>query len=192
MGALEARNGPWSVLADVLYLNMGDLRTRAKNVSGPGGNFTLPLQSDVSTDLKGFVGTFAVGYGIVPVRDYPMDVIAGLRYAKVKAGLDWNFSNQPGSISRSGHADADKDFIDGIIGLRGRAALGNNWFIPYYADIGAGTSRFTWQVLGGVGYQFGWGDATLAYRHLAYDFKSDHPMSDLSFSGPQVGVSFRF
>jgi hypothetical protein len=43
-----------------------------------------------------------------------------------------------------------------------------------------------------AGYRFDWGDARLAYRHLAYHFKSDRPLADLSFSGPALGLSFRF
>jgi hypothetical protein len=37
-----------------------------------------------------------------------------------------------------------------------------------------------------------WGDAVLAYRHLAYDLKSDRPISDIKFSGPQLSVGFKF
>jgi hypothetical protein len=192
MGALEARNGPWSFIGDAIYLNFGNLTTRLKSISGPGGNVTLPLQANLNTDLKGFVGTLAAGYTVARAPGYYTDVIGGLRYTDVKTSLEWEFSGPAGPLTQRGSADASKSFTDAIVGVRGRVPLGSNWFVPYYADIGAGSSRFTWQAFGGIGYAFAWGDATLVFRHLAYDFKSDHPMSDLSFSGPAIGVSFRF
>jgi hypothetical protein len=42
--------------------------------------------------------------------------------------------------------------------------------VPWYFDCGAGDSRYTWQVMAGAGYRFGWGDVSVAYRHLDYKF----------------------
>jgi hypothetical protein len=70
--------------------------------------------------------------------------------------------------------------------------LGRDWFVPYHVDAGAGDARFTWQAFAGVGYHFAWGDAMIGYRHLAYEFKSAQPVSDLAFSGPLAGVALRF
>ncbi len=39
---------------------------------------------------------------------------------------------------------------------------------------------------------FGWGGVKLAYRHLAYDQEGDSFIQDLSFSGPALGIGFRF
>ena len=33
---------------------------------------------------------------------------------------------------------------------------------------------------------------TLAYRHLYYDLKDDKLLQNMSFSGPALGVTFRF
>jgi hypothetical protein len=46
--------------------------------------------------------------------------------------------------------------------------------------------------MGGIGYRFAWGDAILAYRHLAYDFHTNRIAFDIKFSGPAVALSFRF
>src|SRR5262249_38677423 len=97
-----------------------------------------------------------------------------------------------GVVPRSGDSSARKDLVDGIVGLRGQAALPGAWYLPYYADIGAGSSRLTWQAFGGIGYHFKWGDAVFGYRHLAYDFDSGRIASDMSLSGPHIGVAFKF
>jgi hypothetical protein len=64
--------------------------------------------------------------------------------------------------------------------------------LPYYVDVGGGSSNFTWQAFSGVGYRFAWGDVTLGYRHLSYDFHSDRPLDKLAFSGPIFGIGFKF
>jgi hypothetical protein len=81
---------------------------------------------------------------------------------------------------------------DGIIGLRGEVRFGeSSGFMPYYADIGAGSNSSTWQALLGVGYRFGWGDVVLVVRSLSYDFTDDTQLH-LRMTGPALGASFRF
>ena len=54
---------------------------------------------------------------------------------------------------------------------KGRVRLGEGrWYTPYYADVGPGSSNWTWQALLGVGYAFDWGDINLSIRSLSYDF----------------------
>ena len=81
---------------------------------------------------------------------------------------------------------------DGIVGVKGRIALTDTWYSPYYLDVGTGDSSLTWQVMAGVGYAFDWGDLTLTYRHLSYDQSGDKLIQNLSFSGPAMGMNFRF
>jgi hypothetical protein len=83
---------------------------------------------------------------------------------------------------------------DAIAGLKGRVALGEgrHWFVPYYFDVGTGESSLTWQAMAGVGYSFGWGDVTLAWRHIDYDMKSGKSIESVSFDGPGVAAAFRW
>ena len=81
---------------------------------------------------------------------------------------------------------------DAVAGVRGRARLEGNWYLPFHLDVGTGESDLTWQVAGGVGYRFDWGDVDLVYRHLEWDFDSDNALDDVSFSGPQLTARFRF
>lgn len=64
----------------------------------------------------------------------------------------------------------------------------------YYADIGAGDSEFTWQVSAGVLYRASDAlDVALVYRHLEWDIDdSARVVDDLEFSGPALGVVFRW
>ena len=192
MGTLEGRTGPWSVVGDVVYLNAGDLKTAVKSISGPAGVAAIPVQANLNTKLEAGVGSFAVGRSIASSAASPMDVIVGTRYTRVKSRVEWEFSGPTGNLPQRGDAEIAKDLWDAVVGLRGQAALGGAWFIPYHLDAGAGSSRFTWQAIGGVGYRAKWGDVALVYRHLEYDFHSDRPMSDLSIGGPAIGASLQF
>ena len=44
----------------------------------------------------------------------------------------------------------------------------------------------------GLGYGFKWVDIVLAYRHLYYDMDDDNLVQDMRFSGPALGLTFRF
>ena len=57
---------------------------------------------------------------------------------------------------------------------------------------GTGESSLTWQAMTGVGYAFGWGDVTLAWRHIDYDMKSGKSIESVSFDGPGVAAAFRW
>ena len=82
---------------------------------------------------------------------------------------------------------------DGAVGVRGSLGLGgDHWFVPYYADIGAGSSSLTWQAITGVGYKFGWGDLNLFYRYLRYDMQHDDLLQNVSFYGYGFGFGARF
>ena len=69
---------------------------------------------------------------------------------------------------------------------------GSAWFVPLYLDAGAGTSKFTWQGMLGVGYAFGWGDLLAVYRQLTYEENDTAGLQRLGFSGPAIGATFRF
>jgi len=189
MGTLEARQGRWSILADVVYLSFGDYETKVRSFDGP---LQIPVDSATESDLKGFVTTIVGGYALSTPPGAQMDLVAGARYSRLKVRLDWNLAGPVGAVSTSGSAESSKDFVDAVVGVRGKVDLGGNWDLRYYADAGAGSSRFTWQAAAGVGYRFGWGDVALGYRHLAYEMHSDRPIADMTFSGPQVSAGFTF
>ena len=128
-----------------------------------------------------------------------LDVFGGLRYFELSASTSWQLSSVitgPGggqTFPRTGGISEKLALWDGIVGVRGRVPLGSShWSIPYYLDLGGGSSNWTWQWLLGIDYSFKWGAVTLAYRDLYYDQKDDKLLQDLRFSGPALGVTFRF
>ena len=149
--------------------------------------------------MKGAAWTLGAGYAVLPGRPVDLDVFGGLRYFGLEASTDWQLAltvTGPGAgqtFPRAGSISERMDLWDGIVGVKGRVWLGrSNWSIPYYLDVGTGSSSLTWQGMLGVAYSYKWLGVTLAYRHLYYDQKDDKLIQDMRFSGPALGVTFRF
>jgi hypothetical protein len=157
------------------------------------------LDAGTQSSLKGGLWSLAGSYAVVDGEIVTLDALGGFRYFSVRASSDWRLTTTvsgPGggrSFPSSGSISQGDDLWDGIIGVRGRIRLGrSNWSLPYYLDIGTGSSDFTWQGLAGIAYGWSWGSVQLVYRHLYYDQKNDKLLQDMRFSGPALGVQFRF
>ena len=189
MGAFEARKGKWSALADVLYLNVGANKSAEVPLTGPLGR-PLGIEADASLKLRGWVLGALGGYNVYDSPRASVDVVAGLRYLEMKASFGLGLQGR--RLGRAVESDASGVVWDGVVGVRGRVNLSDDWFLPFYLDVGTGDSDLTWQALAGVGYRFDWGDVSLTYRHLDWDLGSSSPIDDISFGGPQLTATFRF
>jgi len=195
----EARKDKWSIMADVIYLDFADQAGNVKAVNFGGSTVSTNLNANTSSSFKGWLATLAGGYTAVRKPMLTLDVLGGVRHLEIEASTDWQLTatvTGPGAgqvFPASGSISQRADLWDAIVGVRGRVRFGEgNWFVPYYLDVGTGSSDLTWQGLLGIAYGFSWGDATLAYRHLAYDQGGNKLFQDFRFSGTALGVSFRF
>jgi hypothetical protein len=207
MIAGEARKGRWLIGTDVIYLDLSNNDSKVESVDlnpGPGriNLTTTSLNAGTESSLTGVVWTAVGGYAAVQERAVALDVIGGFRYLGVKATTDWQLTatvtgTGPNGASvtfpRSGTVEKTENIWAGIVGAKGRIKLGqSDWFVPYYVDVGGGSSVFTWQGVVGVGYAFKWGGVQLDYRYLYYDQSGDKLVQDMSLGGLALGVNFRF
>ena len=199
----DARKGNWSVLTDVVYLDVesGDTNVKSVSFTGPGGRIEVSAGANLDTNasLSGVLWELAGGYSVARGGNSSLDVLAGFRLLAIKAETGWRLSGSiagPGSgqsFAGSGSASQSETLWDGIIGVRGTVGLGESrWAIPYYLDVGTGSSALTWQGVAGIEYRYDWGDLQLLYRYTYYDMKEDKLLQDVSFDGPAIGVNFRF
>ncbi len=187
----EARKGPWSILTDIVYTDFGDQDTRVKRVTGPLGELSTEVARNAKVDVSATIWTLAGGYTVVRDPTWSLDLIAGFRYLTMNSDLTLSLQDERGRYLRARDVSMDQDEWDGIVGARGKILFPNTrWFIPYYADIGAGSSNWTWQALAGLGYRFDWGEATVAWRAIGYEFDGNNV--DLTLNGPALGVGFRW
>ena len=195
----EVRKDRWSVFTDLIYLSFSTATSGFKSVDFGGSFVSSSANVSGNTSMRGAIWTLGAGYAVLPDRPVTLDVFGGFRYAGLEASTDWQLTvdiTGPGAgqtFPRTGSTSRRMDLWDGIVGVRGSARLGSgNWSIPYYLDVGAGSSIVTWQGLLGVAYSFKWCDVSLAYRYLYYEQGSDKLLQNMSFRGPTLGVTFRF
>lgn len=184
MGTVEARYNKWSIITDVMYMDVGDDANTTVTVGSDPG---VPVNANVDVDVTTWVVNAGVGYDIAQENWGRFAVVGGVRY--LSADIDSTFGlGGPFPVERS----RSEDFWNGIVGVKGYIAAGDKWYLPYYADIGTGDSDLTWQLFGGIGYRFGWGDIKLGYRHIEFDQDDEKFVQDLAMSGPIMGVTFHF
>jgi hypothetical protein len=197
MGSFIASKGPWGAFADVVYADIGTTRSKTRALTIAGDRIPADASAKVEFDLKGWCWTLVGTYAVAERPHATLQALGGVRMLDLSEDLTWRVSGNVGSIpieAREGRTGSSLENWDLVVGARGRVTFGNEdrWFVPYYVDLGAGDSDFTWQALGGLGYTFGWGDVVAAYRHVDYDMKSGGDIESVSFSGPAVGVAFRW
>jgi len=195
----EARKDSWSVFTDLIYLNFADQKSSIKSVDFGGNIVSSSVNVATSSSLRGLEWTLGAGYAVRTVQAIKLDVFGGLRYLGLEAKTDWQLEaaiSGPGggqTFPQAGEVSGRADLWDGIVGVKGRILLGSSrWSIPYYLDVGTGSSSLTWQGMLGVAYSFKWGGVTLTYRNLYYDEKDDKLLQNFRFTGPEIGVTFLF
>lgn len=175
MTAFAAKKGKWAIGTDVLYLDLGG-ETYAKG----------PLATKLDVELQSWVVNPVVGYDLYAGSRGTLQIIGGARYVYLKESTRILDSQIDVKNSSSGDAWA------GIVGVRGILNLSEQWFMPYYADIGTGDPDLTWQAFLGIGYHFSKFDFIAGYRYLKFEMEDDAPLKDLKINGPIIGAKFEF
>ena len=179
MGVFEAHKGNWALQTDVEFVNIGDDRAT------PG-----PLFSSAEAKIKTFVFTPEAGYKFYNNRKRSsfVQVLGGVRVWNIRSDL----TLAPGALPTIQTNDS-RTWIDGVVGLRGKAALTKKVFFLGRFDVGGGSSKFTYQLFGGLGYNFNKRVAVIfGYRDLDVNYDKSDFVFDMSQRGPIVGLGFKF
>ncbi len=195
----EARSDRWSVFTDLIYLSFADEKSTVTTIDFGGSLVSSSVNLATSSSFRGTAWTLGTGYAVQAGQAVKLDVFGGLRYFGLEASADWQLASVvtgPGggqTFPQTGSISEGVYLLDGIVGIKGAVQLGSSdWSVPYYLDVGAGSSSLTWQGMLGVAYTFKWGGVRIAYRNLYYDQKDDKLIQNLRFSGPALGLTFRF
>lgn len=178
MSTFEARKNKFIILTDLQY---SDLSTERGN---PG-----PLFSSSRGSFKTFVLDPEVGYRLLDNGEgATLDVLGGIRYWHLNATLALRAGILPAT-----EASRSRSWVDGVVGLRGRAALSKRFFLTGKGDLGGGGSNFTYQLFGGVGFGLTERFALIGgYRDLNVNYNKDGFLFDMSLHGPLVGLGIKF
>jgi hypothetical protein len=194
MGNIEVQKGRWGAFADLIYLDLGAASAATRDGTIDGVPLPATITLNTNLDFKGFISTFAASYRLQAEPGSSFDVFAGARFLWLDLTLNYDVSVEFGPFAgptRTGSRKSLGTTWDGIVGVKGRKAFGDNreWFIPYYADVGTGQSKLTYQASAGLGYAFSWGEVVATWRYLNWKEPGDK-LDKLTVNGPQVAVAF--
>jgi hypothetical protein len=197
MGALEAQKGRFGGFVDLIYMNVGDSIHDSPTIGAGSAPLPPGITADAKLDVEATVLSVGASYRVVAGEGATLDMFAGARLLDAKTTLHWAFSAPFGPFTgpaQAGKAGVSGDGWDGIAGAKGRFSFGNgrNWFVPFYADVGAGDSDLTWQAGAGLGYRFDQLELIGTWRYLRYEFDAGSRLESLDLEGPAIGVSYRW
>lgn len=197
MGSFEAHNGRWGVGTDLVYTDLGSSKTNTRDFSIGGRDIPASTTANLDWDYKATIWTLVAEYRLLNDAATTVDLLAGARMLDQRQRLRWQISGNLGPISpaaRAGGSELSQTVWDGIVGIKGRHLFGAEraWTLPFYLDVGTGQSDSTVQAALGIGYRFSWGELAALWRYLGYHPKSGSAIESMNFSGPQLGLVFRW
>ena len=138
MGVVEARKGKFVLVVDTEYVSIEDDRAT------PG-----PFFSDVTASSRPsfLIRRWATAFTMTRTKGSSVDILGGIRVWHVSTELDFGAGILPAT-----QIQGSRNWVDAIVGLRGKAAVSEKLFVTGKFDLGGGGSKFTWQLFGGGGY----------------------------------------
>jgi hypothetical protein len=184
----EARFGRFALLTDILYMKV-DLSagaTRSRGTDAIGG----ALGVSAGFGLEMTIAQVAAAYEIASwtgltsaASTTALDIYAGGRAWWQRANVDISATSTLNifdlTFARAGVLTAEKSvsWFDPLVGMRLRHQFAPAWNLVVSGDVGGFDvgSKFTWQVLGALDYEF----CPIEKRHLERDDRLQGPLGRL-------------
>ena len=203
---LEARNGPVSLLADVVWTDLG-IRRRGERTVTPEPGVVGTVGAAAEARLQMGIVEAGAAYEVARFGAVSLDALAGARYWNQQGKLSFDLAGTVDlgdvvvarglAIAKSGSFS----WLDGFIGGRARIAVAPGQEIQLRGDIGGGGSKGSWQALAAYSIEFANRNGVsysgvLGYRALYVDYASGEGRRRYEFDmlqhGPVVGLNIRF
>lgn len=197
---LELRKGRFGIIADTVFARVEDDR------SFLGGDVNIKAQS--SQFIQSLAGTYRVGtwqfadFGEWGPLSVAVDLYAGLRYTYLNLELKGKLDVPQLGIDAHRSVKGDEHWVDPLVGLRTIFNLGDRaTFIASGNVGGTGSSEYSWEAFGALGYRFDLfghrnADFLLGYKALHQKYSDgDGPSAfkwDVTMHGPAVGLAITF
>lgn len=184
----SAQKGDWIYALDAIYFKIDD--EGAATWQGPLGNSnTAQLNADMTQQA------YALSAGRRVLNDRTkVDVMGVARYTSLDAGLKLALTTGSDLLPDGSRSVSRKEsWWDAAIAVRVLTPIAEKWDLVGYADIGAGGSDLTYQLLAGANWQFGKSlSAKFGYRHIYQDYQKDDFKWDMTTSGVYAGLGIKF
>jgi opacity protein-like surface antigen len=183
-----AQKEDWIFAFDGIYFKLDD--EKAASWLGPLGNInTAQLNADVTQ--QAYTGYF----GRRVLKQHVMvDVLGLARYTSLDANLKLAVTTGSDLLPDGSRSVGRREsWWDAAIATRVIAPVADKWDFVGYADIGAGGSDLTYQLMAGMNWQFShMFSVKFGYRHFYQDYQKDDFKWDMTTSGVYAGLGIRF
>ncbi|CTQ55341.1 hypothetical protein LP7551_03882 [Roseibium album] len=174
----------FSAMVDIMYANLGGASSTRRGTR-------------IGLTFSEYIIEARAGYRFLVEGPSWLEAYGGVRYWDVTQTLSITGGGRFG-LTRTG--SAGDQWIDPIVGLRGRYGVTENWGLVGQGDIGGfgAGSDFSWRAQAGVQYAFENGLAIdLEYKALQVDFDNGKTGAnrfvwDVIQHGPFARISYRF
>ena len=182
---VAAHRSGWGFFVDGQYVRLDG--------GGPSGLPELPdplpkLPDRLDATIESAFFSLAPTCRLIQRENALLNLYGGARI--FYSGTELTFS---GGDIRNESVKDDYTWVDAIIGLQGRYHLNDRIFLGGMVDVGAGSSDFTWQILGAIGYRFtDHIDARIAYRYMMVDYTNSDFVYDIEMQGLALGLGIHW
>jgi len=180
---VQGSNDSWGYWASYEYVSMSDNTT-----------FRLPGDHlNVKINGKAIFDTEIIDAGLswnVPGVQW-LELIGGARGWILEERVRAERSSDLGGNVRS--VSAQKEWIDGFVGVRAKFPLSEHWGVMLRADAGAGDSDSDYQALAMLNYEISdrW-TTGFGYRYLSVDYSDGGFLFDMEMSGVEIAALYSF
>ncbi len=185
----SAQKGDWVFAFDGMYVELGG--ERASSWQGPLGNSN---SAQLTVDMTQEIYSLEAGRKVWGEERRRLDLVGVARYTMLESSLNLALTTgSPLLPDGSRLVSGEFDWWDAAIGLRYLAPLSEKWDLVGYADVGAGGSDLTYQLLAGVNWQFSRTfSGKFGYRYFYQDYSKDTFEWDMAMSGVFAGLGIRW
>ncbi|MET0526890.1 MAG: hypothetical protein ABW003_00840 [Microvirga sp.] len=208
MGNFEARYGALALYTDVVWSKIGAENSNVRTRS-PAPGVTATIGTSIKLDIEMAIAEFGAAYEVARSGPVAFDILGGARYWYQEADLSFDIAGaiDVGDLqvagSRAFAKSGSVDWLDPVIGARIRYAVAPGHELFLRGDIGGfGVgSEFSWQAIGGYGFELGTYQSVtfsgvIGYRALSVDYAQGEGRTRYEFDmlqhGPVLGISARF
>lgn len=197
----ELRRGRFGIISDTVFAQLEDKGATSDN--------DLKVDTTANMLIQSVAGTWRAGtwqladFDAAGPLTVTVDPYAGLRYTYLDNELKGQLDLPDLGIADKRQAQADKQWVDPIIGLRTAWTLGERWSFVLAGDVGgiSTSDQYSAEAFGLIGYRFGLfgeNNARLlaGYRALKQKFEDgsgDNRFKwDITIHGPIIGLQIAF
>jgi len=188
MGVVEAHNGTYGIFGDIMYVHTETEEGISRTVEN------IPVALKATVDTENIAATLMGEYRLVNDEVVKLDLMAGARLWHVANDISARLKADGTEVAEHGGDDSET-WVDPMVGFKTRINTETPLYLEGWGMIGgAGIgSDLSWDVMGGLGYQWTSGFSTVVgYRAMGVDYSHDGFVFDVVEQGAFVGGVFTF